>query len=137
MDAKEIANRALDNMAVKAIKGGAKPFSVLYELAGIQDIMRESYREGDIGSAIGYAMGIAKRAQSERDAIDTKWTTRLQQGEVTESPFEDPEYMEDFVNIRALDKWLAAYSPDGENMRVLRYFEQDVRKGELKYLNPE
>ena len=137
MDAKEIANRALDNMAVKAIKGGAKPFSVLYELAGIQDIMRESYREGDIGSAIGYAMGIAKRAQSERDAIDTKWTTRLQQGEVTESPFEDPESMEDFVNIRALDKWLAAYSPDGENMRVLRYFEQDVRKGELKYLNPE
>ena len=44
MDAKEIANRALDNMAAKAMENGAQPSPVLSELVRIERTMRESYR---------------------------------------------------------------------------------------------
>ncbi len=96
--------------------------------------MRDSYREGDLGSAVGYAIRIGKRAQEERDAIDKKWAEKFKQGEFPTNFTADPEYMADFANMRALDKWLQGYGSDGMNIKILREFEQGVRSGERIYL---
>ncbi len=137
MNAKEIVERVLDNLLAKAINEGAQPLPVLHELAEIEGKMKGSYREGDIGCAVGYATLIGKRAQEERDAIDKKCAEKFKRGEFSANFMADPEYITDFVNMRVLDKWLRGYGPHGENMKILREFEQGVRSEKLSYLGTE
>ena len=136
-DIKYTANNFLDDLMLSAVKGGAKPSEAVKRLGKLEADMCNSYREGKLKVSLRLAEEIGDVANIESDRMNVKWEERIKSGAYKRNPFEDPEYLEDFVNMRICAKYLEAYGTNGENIALIRQFNNEKEQGKRRYNPPD